>query len=537
MKKHGVIMVFLLILALCSLSIVSANENVTASSDGTQKSLNQGNTPIENIGNNESGTVNVPSKSCSDYPNNGINNETNEPQNVNVPSNLYLSYSDNEINYEPEEPQNIDVPSNSYDDSDDGINYKLNTDGLSDSSINELPCSNIIDSRESLDVFELAEINDKTEKNVLNKIKNSPNGYVTHSNGNLLMLPLTKTNLNVVNKESLSMRFNENETEKLQTFGNDGLTDNSWSNPQINEVISGITSPLERPLSTGVSNEENNYPQNDLPLENAQKNIVGVSRDFDDDAFIWSENPDKRALVIVDMVNKTTDGVLKLNLNEKQEDLKAITSNEIKEIGVNASLIALDYFKSQGINIQKGYPYLYVLTSASEVKINETSTDEAIDGISEVLGLELNKNIFPIHNPLWKDLIFYYIWVNSANNKDMSSYALKYDDKTSKLIVSEKIKKQGDLIAYKMGLYEKYCPGPKPHYNGGTVIVNKINTVNLDNNNTTADVNNTTSTGNKIKKNLENSIVYSGNPFNVLYTLIAILIVSAIFGVGYSKRD
>ena len=535
MKKHGVIMVFLLILALCSISIVSANENVTTSSDGTQKSLEQGSTPVENIENNESGNVNVPSKSCSNYPNNQINYENNEPPKVNVPSNLYLSYSDNEINYEPEEPQNINVPSSSYYDSDDGINYKLNTDGLSDfSSIRGLPCLNAIDSRESLDVFELAEINDKTEKNVLNKIKNSPDGYVTHSNGNLLMLPLTKTDLNAENKESLLIRFNENKTETLQIFGNDGLTDDSWSNPQINEVISGITSPL-RLLSTGVSDEEKNYPQNDLPLDNAQKNIVGVSRDFDADAFIWSEKPDKRALVIVDMVNKTTDGVLKLNLNEKQEDLKTLTSNEIKEIGVNASLIALDYFKSQGINIQKGYPYLYVLTSASEVKINETSTDEAIDGISEVLGLELNKNIFPIHNPLWKDLIFYYIWVNSANNKDMSSYALKYDANTSKLIVSEKIKKQGDLIAYKMGLYEKYFPVPKPHCNRGTVVVNKINTVNLDNN--TADVNNTTSTGYKIKKNLENSIAYSGNPFNVLYTLIAILIVSAIFGVGYSRRD
>ena len=48
------------------------------------------------------------------------------------------------------------------------------------------------------------------------------------------------------------------------------------------------------------------------------------------------------------MVNKSTDEILDLSLNE----------NVIKEIGINASIKALNYFKSQGINIQKGYPYL-----------------------------------------------------------------------------------------------------------------------------------------------------------------------------------
>lgn len=546
MKKHGVIMVFLLILALCSIGIVSANENVTASGDGPQKSLNQENIPIENTENGESSNINIPSN-YANHSQNEINYEK-ESRNVNVASN-------NEINYENNKSSKINVALSSCDNLDNEINYKINANELSDfSSISELPSLEIndnkltTDSGKSIDPPESTKISDKTSKNVLNKINNSPNGYVKRSNGNLLMLPLTKTNLNINTKESLIIRFNEDETEKLLLFGNAGLTDNSRNNYQSNGVISGVTSSSgnnssitkkERPLSTGFSNQENNYPQNDLPLDNA-KNVLGVSRDSDDDAFIWNKNSDKRASVIVDMVNKATNGVLKLNLNEKQDDLK-LTSNEIKEIGVNASLIALDYFKSEGINIQKGYPYLYVLTSAGEVKINETSTGDAISGISEVLGLELNKNIFPIHDPLWKELIFYYIWVNSANNKDMCSYALKYDDKTSKLIVSEEYKKQGDQIAYKMGLYEKYSPAPKPHYRGGgCVVINKVNAVNLANNitdvNNTEDVNNTTTTENKINIP-ENSILYSGNPFNVLYTLIAILIVSTIFGIGYSKRD
>ena len=239
------------------------------------------------------------------------------------------------------------------------------------------------------------------------------------------------------------------------------------------------------------------------------------------------KNPGKKAYLTVDMVNKSTDEVLDLSLNE----------DVIKEIGVNASIKALDYFKSQGINIQKGYPYLYVLTSAGEVKLNNTSTESAIDGICEVLGLELNKNIFPIHNPLWQDLIFYYLWVNSIDHADICSYALTYD---SGLHVSNDIKKQGDHIAYKMGLYEKYFPPQNNYYRivGKNIINRFINSINSTNTTTNkTDSNNNTTVVSNYKENIPNSIAFGGNPFNLVYTAIAVIILLAIFGASYSRRN
>lgn len=525
MKKHGVIMVFLLILALCLMGSVSASEDLDVDCDDAQISLKE-DVQTEVIENEEvDSDLDTNSSSDDVYIKNEINYEN---YNVDLNSDdIYIT----EINYE-----NYDLKTDSNDIylkneiNYESYNLEINSDKLLYSDIGELS---------DLDNdLKTVKINDKTTENVFNKIMNSPNGYVTYNNGNLLMLPLSETNLNIENDESLLIRFNIDKTEELQFSGNDGLTDNFCDDFQTSGVVSGITSLSSNsniankgPLSTGIISNQENYPQNDLPLG---KDLLSVSRDSDDNAFVWyNENPDKKASVIVDMVKTTNEEVLELNLDE---DLK-LTADEIKEIGVNASLNALDYFKSQGIDIQKGYPYLYVLTTSGVVKINETSTDTAIDGISEVLGLELNKNIFPIHNPLWKDLIFYYLWVNSANNKDICSYALKYDVESSKLIASNEIKKQGDQIAYDMGLYEKYCPTPKPHYNRGCVVINKVLSK-IDDNSSNNDTNVTNTTeawdNNSAPKF---SISYSGNPLNVIYTIIAIAIVSIIFGAGYSKRN
>jgi hypothetical protein len=379
-----------------------------------------------------------------------------------------------------------------------------------------------------VEVFKLTKIDDITEKNVLNENIYSPNGYVTYTDGNLLMLPLIERNLT---DESLINRINENRTKKILFSSNDGFAANLWNDASLITGILSSDTLNKKPHDTGFISNQNNYnfyPQIALPLEYASNTLLGASRDFDDNAFIWSENPGEKAYVTVDMVNKSTDEVLDLSLNE----------NVIKEIGVNASIKALNYFKSQGINIQKGYPYLYVLTSAGEVKLNNTSTESAIDGISKVLGLELNKNIFPIHNPLWQDLIFYYLWVNSIDNTDICSYALTYD---SGLHVSNDIKKQGDHIAYKMGLYEKYFP-PQNNYHKivGKNIINRfinefINSTNTTTNKT--DSNNNTTVVSNYKENIPNSIAFSGNPFNIVYTAIAVIILLAIFGASYSRRN
>lgn len=478
--KHGVIMVFSLILALCLIGVVSANENVTDVCEDTQ--IYEENIQINSI----------------DMQENSHDSAISEDEIIYSPD-AENEYNTSEMTCSIDSMINVNIE-----------NLEINTDNI------------------DVEVFKLTKIDDITEKNVLNENIYSPNGYVTYNDGNLLMLPLIERNLT---DESLINRINENRTKKILFSSNDGFAANLWNDASLITGILSSDTLNKKPHDTGFISNQNNYnfyPQIDLPLEYASNTLLGASRDFDDNAFIWSENPGEKAYVTVDMVNKSTDEVLDLSLNE----------NVIKEIGVNASIKALNYFKSQGINIQKGYPYLYVLTSAGEVKLNNTSTESAIDGISEVLGLELNKNIFPIHNPLWQDLIFYYLWVNSIDNTDICSYALTYD---SGLHVSNDIKKQGDHIAYKMGLYEKYFP-PQNNYHKivGKNIINRfinefINSTNTTTNKT--DSNNNTTVVSNYKENIPNSIAFSGNPFNIVYTAIAVIILLAIFGAGYSRRN
>ncbi len=478
--KHGVIMVFSLILALCLIGVVSANENVTDVCEDTQ--IYEENIQIDSI----------------DMQENSHDSAISEDEIIYSPE-AENEYNTSEMTCSIDRMINVNIE-----------NLEINTDNI------------------DVEVFKLTKIDDITEKNVLNENIYSPNGYVTYNDGNLLMLPLIERNLT---DESLINRINENRTKKILFSSNDGFAANLWNDASLITGILSSDTLNKKPHDTGFISNQNNYnfyPQIDLPLEYASNTLLGASRDFDDNAFIWSENPGEKAYVTVDMVNKSTDEVLDLSLNE----------NVIKEIGVNASIKALNYFKSQGINIQKGYPYLYVLTSAGEVKLNNTSTESAIDGISKVLGLELNKNIFPIHNPLWQDLIFYYLWVNSIDNTDICSYALTYD---SGLHVSNDIKKQGDHIAYKMGLYEKYFP-PQNNYHKivGKNIINRfinefINSTNTTTNKT--DSNNNTTVVSNYKENIPNSIAFSGNPFNIVYTAIAVIILLAIFGASYSRRN
>ncbi len=502
MKKHGVIMVFLLILALCLMGTVSANENVTVDCVDTQSSFSQEDIQIEDsdIAEDNNDYLDFDEKT---YSSNEYYSENNHEKIDALPEidveldeidcpNLNISENSNElpeINFEMNfEISNIDYPN-------------LNDNIISEES-SDLPEMNI----------ELTKINDETTENVLNKNINASNGYVTYKNGNLLMLPFIETDLKIENEESLMITF-ENGTEEVLLSGNYDL---KLADPWKNSLITGLTSndiALNKSSYTGfMSNQTNNYPQNDLPLENAE--ILGVSRDSDENAFICMENPGESAFVFVDMVNKTPDKVLDLNPNGK--DLNA----SIRQIGIDASLKALNYFKSQGIDIPKGYPYLYVLTSAGEVEINGSSTYEAINGISEVLGLELNKNIFQLHDSSLKDLIFIYIWENSKNIKDTVTYALKYDLKSSKLVEIFKTSHRPS----------PYAPNIKYRPIYGLLSINST----ADN---STNITNSTSNASVIDKVVEDSISFVGEPNNLLYTLGAIAILSVFFGVSYTRRN
>jgi hypothetical protein len=449
-------------------------------------------------------------------------------------------------------------------------------------------------------------ISDVAVENVLNGIIDASNGYVT-KNGNLITLSSLKSDLIDIaffirKCESLYRVFYENGAitsicsddesseisaslwEKVSLLLNDDglvIIENSGTNGDFKGVMAG---EYQRHFLT-----EQVFGQdliqtllgcnNELGL--SDNNLLGVSRDTDDNGLICYVNniSDNISYVGVDsynesligfsMENKTSETgmITVLSYNQSNSDKKVennlnpdinktrfkssnkLTSADIKQIGVDASKKALAYFKSRGINVKKDYGNLYVLTSAGYAKINGVNTGRAIDGIISVFGPEIRKNIYLIHTSLWKDLIFYFIWVNSANNREYISYSLKYDAGANELVEDAKSKSEGDYFAYQMGLYTKGSVEPDNHDNHDLPqecisfdIVDKITSVNKDRNNTNNNTNasNVTnaSDANIINVSLPESNLPKSkvNPYNIVYTLVSILLVCGIFGVSYSKR-
>ena len=518
--KHGMTMVVSLILVLCLMGVVSANEDIALNYGNAQLEINEGDIQMESIENNL------------EYDYSNFNEEIDYNSNCNINEDNFDDGNDLEY-LSSDDSDNLEIPNKLEIFNSNDLNNQITLNKNNQITLNKFDISKSNDLNNLFLNSEYIKINDETTTNILNK--NSSNGYITYNDANLLSLPLIELDLNY---ESIMVNFEEvNRLENILFSGNAGLnTVNLWNETSwINGLSSNDKNAtlIKRPLLTGfISNKTiyNNYPQKDLPLEYTTNNILGVSRDFDDDAFIWyNQNPDEKALITVDMVNKSTDETLDLSLNE---DL-----NSPYQIGVDASLKALDYFKSQGINIQKGYPYLYVLTSAGYVRINNSSTYEAINGISDVFGLELNKNIFAIQNPLWKDLVFYYLWVNSTNIEDTLSYGLKYDMKLSQLVESDEVKKQGDCIFYMLIPHEKYYPEQNYYLTGKHLVINNfLNETNVNSTNKT-----TNSTNSSIEKNVDNivknSVSFKGNPYNILYAIVAIAILAILFSVVHRKRD
>ncbi len=494
--KHGVIMVVSLILTLCLMGVVSANDDMAVNCDDAQMQLVEEYITIESIEIND----------LEDYP--------------------------SDVNEKIEYSQNYNINSENSNDLDDlnSLDSQIELENLTIfNNLDNFKNLNALNNQEDLSInFESVEINDINTENMINNEISSSNEYVTY-NEDLLSLPLIESDLN---DDSIMVKNEEN--RKILFSGDAGLnTVNLWNRPFGTNGLSSNKSDvalIKRPHTTGfISNQTfyNNYPQNDLPLKYA---MTGVSRDIDD-AFIWNTTG-KNALIIVDMVNESTDNVLDLNLNKEL--------NPSYQIGVDASLKALDYFKTKGINIQKGYPYLYVLTSASYVKINETSTEDALNGISDVLGLKVNKNIFPIQYSLWKDLVFYYLWIDSTDAYNMASYGLIYDVTLSEVVESSEIKNQGDYIIYSIISHnDEYYPPGRDYFNWGNTIINSFTnaTNNITHTNKTSNVTGKTQGDSNIENIVRNSIAFKGNINNLFYVIGAIVLISLIFSVVHSKRD
>ena len=172
------------------------------------------------------------------------------------------------------------------------------------------------------------------------------------------------------------------------------------------------------------------------------------------------------------------------------------------------------------------------------MKVNGTDTGDAIKGIIDVLGSKFSKNLISINTPLWKDLVFYFLWVSDTYSDNIVSYGLKYVPATDKLVVSSTVKHQGDKIAKEMGLYGKHKvnpgPGPYPHYNPVYYVVCEDTLGNTTNSTNSTDLNKTVKL--KPKEVTKKPQTNKSSPYNILYNIGAICIIFIVFGVSYSKR-
>ncbi|WP_407421993.1 hypothetical protein [Methanobrevibacter sp.] len=458
------------------------------------------------------------------------------------------------------------------------------------------------------------EIDNVTVENVLNGINDASNGYITYRKGNLVKLSSIESGLKniaffIKKGEFLTMVFYK--TGDMTPIYSDNVVPQDsvglWMKSEellyFNGASSGAKS-LSDGLSKDVLSSGNNgyhdfaditleqamiqtlleYDLNDdtdLPLDSTGKCVIGVSGDSDDNAFIWYA-PDKSAYLGVDSNDNNMIGfnledntfqsrmitvmsydqsnlkeMLENSLNPEESVMNGtfngageITPEAIKQIGVDAGNSALSYFDSQGIDVNKYYRNFYILTSAGNVKINGLDTRSAIDGIIEVFGNKISENLISINSPLWKDLVFYFLWVNSPNSDDITSYGLRYESATGNLIESGEVKRQGDAIAYALGLYGKH-PSPTPkhptHYTkkiSNSYVASQLTSMGDKlTNNTTNMTNKTNATGlnlSDVKKSVpkvnNTPTTGKGSPYNILYNVAAICIIFIIFGASYSKR-
>lgn len=577
MKKHSFAMVFLLILILSLIGAVSASDDVSTcdveapvcqsqdyaqieiaddyESDSLESTVSISNDEIEDM-DVDTSTVSshgsyssyyVSPNSFEDCLDDNVGDYVSTCQ-LSVDDNSMISSSDEAIETNLGEPisQNLVLKPDSTD-SGNQLGYDISN------ALGSLSDLNFAGDDFTVTV-DVSKINKLAIENVLNEIISSSNGYVINGYDKLLDLSSIETGLiNIVfikRDKSLTIALNYADRTVYYSAGQE-ISAGLWDKI-VYSLSNGV---LTQPLGCSEKTSENEiykvayYPTEfDLPLEDTSYYVLGVPRDSDADAFIWSidNTSGKRACIGVALVNESIDGLLSQSLDDvvsQQSQSLDLTSLDLRQIGIDATKKALAYFKSKGINIAKGYPKLYVLTSASYVKIKGTSTESVLDGISEVLGSK--KNIFPIHTPLWKDLVFYYLWVNNANNRDMLSYALRYDEATNRLVVSDDVKKQGDDIAYRMGLYDKYSPKPHPHNQGQKSIVNPFEE------STSIDVNNTVNVTDSKKDNNTNETVIidiskkliedipavETNPYKILVVLASIAIVCIFFRLSYTKKD
>lgn len=460
---------------------------------------------------------------------------------------------------------------------------------------------NLLDFKSADEILVIAtadsnEIDNVAIKNTINGIIDASNGYITYEKGNLITLSSLKSDL-------IDITFFSRKCESLtMVFYENGAITSILSDDVSSEISAGLWDYINNLLADGIAKgvlsdelehflTEQVFEQNLIQtlfgcnklgghVINTDECLLGVPMDSDEDAVIWSFNSSDDNVYINDSINESLIGLsmenntsengmiavmsydqsnskemleIENNLNPDIDELGAgkdkssakLTSAEIKQIGVDAAYKALAYFKSRDINVKKDYNKFYILTSAGYAKVNGVNTKKAIDGLIEVFGPEISKNIDLIQTPLWKDLIFYFIWVKDANNKDFVSYCLKYYPGVGKLIESSEHKKQGDYFVYLLELFDDnrethhgsdFTPDTIDFADKIVKHTSTVNKTNVTKNNTASNATNSSNISVN-QADLPGEMPRSNvNPYNIIYTLVSILFVCGIFGVSYSKR-
>ena len=175
-----------------------------------------------------------------------------------------------------------------------------------------------------------------------------------------------------------------------------------------------------------------NNPESLVTIEAAYKDLTAEQKNELIGNQLWAaQNKTARGLDLeyINSLNLPNAGTEIENINYTH-----LSQSQLKQIGINASLKAIDYFKSINVTIEKDISNFYVLTGAGFVRINDTATSMVFDGIEEVLGARLSRaNLLPVHTALWKDLIIEFYWLNTSDIYKSITYSLKYNSTSGQL--------------------------------------------------------------------------------------------------------
>lgn len=107
----------------------------------------------------------------------------------------------------------------------------------------------------------------------------------------------------------------------------------------------------------------------------------------------------------------------------------SLNDEQIKEIGVNASEMAISLFEKElGIDLGRDNTNLAVFTSAGYVYLNGQCTEAAREGINQVFGSTLySSTLLPIHVAVWKPLWFAFV-LRDPNSDALYTVYLRYND-------------------------------------------------------------------------------------------------------------